>query len=417
MIWLLAQIGLLLLLAAIVGWFVGWSMRGFREQDRVEDLRQELAVTKDINDRELSEARRRVGELEGRLARQQPAQVAEPEMTTVTAGATALDPEPQPEPHVVPASPGPDGDQAEDDDKASPGQGDEVEEERVELGIPPQVAAAERARRREAEEALRRKTAAVLTLQAESEALREAVDGKAKEIAKLEEDLAEALAARSAGDSRQAELDDYRTRLRALQERREQEQSAASDSEAQLQTLRTDIAARDRRINDLRNRCATLETELSTLRADAGSDPGADARLEGEMLELRRALQRQIERNRKQESVHRAVVAQLEGDKARLRAASFEGEPAEPDRAVVGRARHSTVDAAGSARADDLTAIRGVGPGFARQLREIGVRTFREVAEWTSADVERISSALGTHPKRVYGDRWIEQAAELGDRD
>ncbi|NIY45677.1 MAG: hypothetical protein GWN22_18885, partial [Gemmatimonadetes bacterium] len=87
MIWLLAQIGLLLLLAAIVGWFIGWSVRGFRAQDRVEDLRQELAVTKDINDRELSEARRRVGELEGRLARQQSSQPTEPEITTATAGA------------------------------------------------------------------------------------------------------------------------------------------------------------------------------------------------------------------------------------------------------------------------------------------------------------------------------------------
>ncbi len=111
------------------------------------------------------------------------------------------------------------------------------------------------------------------------------------------------------------------------------------------------------------------------------------------------------------------MVAQLEGDKARLRASSLQEDSTDRVSAIADRVRPADVTVIGDGRADDLTAIRGIGPGYARHLREIGVRTFREVARWTSADVERVSSALGTHPKRVYGDRWIEQAAELCNRD
>ena len=84
MIWLLAQIGLSLLLAAMAGWFVGWYLRAFRDQDRVEDLRQTILATKDVKDRELNELRRRAEDLEAQLERMSETSVR----SVATAGAT-----------------------------------------------------------------------------------------------------------------------------------------------------------------------------------------------------------------------------------------------------------------------------------------------------------------------------------------
>ena len=175
MIWLLAQIGLSLLLAAMAGWFVGWYLRAFRDQDRVDDLRQTILATKDVKDRELNELRRRAEDLEAQLERMSDTSVR----SVATAGATTAtaveiphfdDQDRDPEPARLV-------------EVGAPSAGSHAE-----IGEPAElagVAAAERARRREADAALRRKTSVVLGLQAEIEALRDAVEEKAAEIARL----------------------------------------------------------------------------------------------------------------------------------------------------------------------------------------------------------------------------------------
>ena len=65
---------------------------------------------------------------------------------------------------------------------------------------------------------------------------------------------------------------------------------------------------------------------------------------------------------------------------------------------------------------NELSQIRGIGPGFAKALREAGVETFAQIGRWNQDDIERVASLLGTHAKRIHNDRWIEQARAL-DRD
>lgn len=59
---------------------------------------------------------------------------------------------------------------------------------------------------------------------------------------------------------------------------------------------------------------------------------------------------------------------------------------------------------------DDLTRIRGVRPGLAAQLKSLGVTRFADIANWTAADVARISAILGVND-RISRESWIEQAA------
>lgn len=59
---------------------------------------------------------------------------------------------------------------------------------------------------------------------------------------------------------------------------------------------------------------------------------------------------------------------------------------------------------------DDLEKIVGIGPAIARALRSRGVVTFRQIAAWSDADIDRYSTDLGAFKNRIRRDRWVEQA-------
>ena len=64
---------------------------------------------------------------------------------------------------------------------------------------------------------------------------------------------------------------------------------------------------------------------------------------------------------------------------------------------------------------DDLTAITGVGPAIEAKLRAAGVNTYREIAAWSEADIERIEAGAlrGRFAGRIDRDGWIDQARWL----
>jgi predicted flap endonuclease-1-like 5' DNA nuclease len=65
------------------------------------------------------------------------------------------------------------------------------------------------------------------------------------------------------------------------------------------------------------------------------------------------------------------------------------------------------------ADSDDLTRISGVGAATARELNRLGYQSYRDVARWTDADLERIASELRNFPGRVSRRQWVEQARAL----
>ncbi len=66
--------------------------------------------------------------------------------------------------------------------------------------------------------------------------------------------------------------------------------------------------------------------------------------------------------------------------------------------------------------ADDLKRIKGVGPVIERKLNDSGVRHFRQIAEWTPADVEEMDEALD-FKGRIVRESWIAQAEALAKDD
>lgn len=56
---------------------------------------------------------------------------------------------------------------------------------------------------------------------------------------------------------------------------------------------------------------------------------------------------------------------------------------------------------------DDLTKIRGIGPVMERMLIGLGIRTYRQIAEFGQRDIERVAAAIETFPNRIIRDDWI----------
>ena len=66
--------------------------------------------------------------------------------------------------------------------------------------------------------------------------------------------------------------------------------------------------------------------------------------------------------------------------------------------------------AVGVLEPDDLEGeIEGIGPVIGRKLAELGITTFKQIAQWTAEDAERIGDQLDFHG-RIEREDWIGQA-------
>ena len=61
---------------------------------------------------------------------------------------------------------------------------------------------------------------------------------------------------------------------------------------------------------------------------------------------------------------------------------------------------------------DDLKKIKGIGPVLEKKLHALGVRSFRQIADFTSDDVERVDAVLN-FKGRILREDWIGQAQKL----
>lgn len=64
-------------------------------------------------------------------------------------------------------------------------------------------------------------------------------------------------------------------------------------------------------------------------------------------------------------------------------------------------------------REDDLERIHGVGPYLAARLRQAGIVTWRQVAEWDDDEMTAMSRRIGSFPDRIRREDWPASARAL----
>jgi predicted flap endonuclease-1-like 5' DNA nuclease len=65
-----------------------------------------------------------------------------------------------------------------------------------------------------------------------------------------------------------------------------------------------------------------------------------------------------------------------------------------------------------SSQADDLKRIRGIGVLIEKRLNQLGVTSYDQIANWTSADIDKFNSQL-EFKGRIERESWVEQARIL----
>lgn len=66
---------------------------------------------------------------------------------------------------------------------------------------------------------------------------------------------------------------------------------------------------------------------------------------------------------------------------------------------------------------DDLGQIKGIGPKMQALLKELGVFHYRQIAEWTPAQLATVDAKLGQFQGRPERDQWQSQARLLASGD
>gem|GEM_PF-6650414 len=165
---------------------------------------------------------------------------------------------------------------------------------------------------------------------------------------------------------------------------------AGGEREAEVAALRAAAEAANARVGE-------LEAELARCAA-------ALAAAERTIAELRLAVTADAA------SVEQAVAAAREEQAAALAAA---------DRTIAGlRSELAAARAAASTSAlpvgaDDLQAVKGIGPKLAAKLVALGITSFRQLAELGPDDLAPLAELVGVPLKRIERDGWVESARAL----
>ena len=61
---------------------------------------------------------------------------------------------------------------------------------------------------------------------------------------------------------------------------------------------------------------------------------------------------------------------------------------------------------------DDLTRIKGIGPVLKGVLNDLGITSFRQIAAFTEADIQRVNEAIN-FPGRIEREDWVGQARDI----
>jgi predicted flap endonuclease-1-like 5' DNA nuclease len=86
---------------------------------------------------------------------------------------------------------------------------------------------------------------------------------------------------------------------------------------------------------------------------------------------------------------------------------------------IAARANEINFDRIGratAAEADDLKDIIGIGPFLERKLHSLGIYTFRQVANFTKEDVDKVNSIIEFFPGRIERDNWVDQSKSFHEK-
>ncbi len=238
----------------------------------------------------------------------------------------------------------------------------------------------------------------IAVLDSELAALGQQLEVERSEHDKSKLRLSELEAQNSSAAERSESLETELNTMRAQLDRSKTADAANIDKLNQLQSnsenLRSRLDEEQALLENLERQLREAQTERSTV-ADEN---------QSRIDELQEVLR---QRDETLEALH-AKLATIQTQSENQRIGAISDPPSETP---------STSDAivpAGDTR-DDLTKIKGIGPVLEGKLHKLGFTTFRQIAEFTQADIERVNAVLN-FPGRIEREKWVAQARAMTNR-
>lgn len=221
---------------------------------------------------------------------------------------------------------------------------------------------------------------------------------------------------------------------KSLMEQINQHQASSKDARNRAQELSTvlkeTLEARDglqREIKDIRGTLeaamserAKLESSVENLAASDGQFEKSLQEKDDKIFQLSRELENWqnrlpplIERFRERDEAAKNLELELADSREQLSALELAAsksvvpEPVAPESAQQGNGLGAEVSK------DDLKQIKGVGPAIEKTLNELGIFRFKQIAEMSEYDIDRVARQLKGFRSRIYREDWMGQAREL----
>ena len=180
--------------------------------------------------------------------------------------------------------------------------------------------------------------------------------------------------------------------------------SEQDDLRRELETSKKAAADSDSKLSEERSARERLEADLQEARAQLDNAGGEDrarvAELEGQVRDRDAEVERLRAQTNASGSAADETVSAPEPETAAEAVPTPETGSAALEPVVAG------------ASADDLTQIKGIGPVLKDKLHALGITSFRQIADFTEADIERVNEVLN-FPGRIERERWVEQARDI----
>ena len=193
---------------------------------------------------------------------------------------------------------------------------------------------------------------------------------------------------------------------------------------AELEALEAELAERDAAIAALEaehaaqldrraDEATRLRTRIGELEPLAARRDAAEADLAACSDEVRRLEQALAEADDEKTALEEELAARTE------RAASPTNGPEASNRPEIVHVidsirgadpRYGTIT---PDPRDDLKRIAGVGPVLERTLNSLGIVSYRQIATWNDAEIQRVSGRLDGFHDRIRRDDWVGQARRL----
>ncbi|PSJ72901.1 hypothetical protein C7N43_31855 [Sphingobacteriales bacterium UPWRP_1] len=226
-------------------------------------------------------------------------------------------------------------------------------------------------------------------LKSDTERLSEQLNAKETLIDELQKQIATLSPGTAKPDDQNTDINDLNALVEALSAQVGDLEMSKTNLDTNLSSLSLQLSDKDSLIAELHGKIASLTIHL----ADKETD---NERLNKDLDECR--------------SKYKATVTELEETEKEL---SEEERKLEEMKRKVALINFERIGFATAADKDDLQLIKGIGPFIEEKLNAIGIYTFRQIANFTPEDVERVTDAIEFFPGRIERDHWIPQADEF----